>query len=368
MKSDKTPPRVLFAVPLFFVAVSALALAQNEAGLSSRDSRDGNPAPSRDSRWVQPSRENGDKLRWGFREGISVGLTPNRIRGLISIYTPYAGQRVDNNINFFAIEPVAKGETRRGFSELEQSQLDNKQGKRIWTSNDDGVEAHEPRDTEKPAPGVVRMENGEETLTVFFFVEPFRNGARVYVRAKFYASRPYEVEISTHARRDSRELAYCIVTATMGNYARLRRLFLRDGVKTAAEIWPDYAGDAFAPHAVFARERMIAGRDGYPYFVAAPDEKNPAEARHSDETGRRWRYVGRPVVQYWYCKDADDSLQGLVNGRVVYWASKTPIPGGISFENFELRKQFRGGDRFVFGVSPLSAEEFVGAISAKARH
>jgi len=338
------------ALPLFALLAALSALAQNETATP--------PAPSR---WLQPSPENGHKLRWGFKDGLSIGLTPNRIRGLISIYTPYAGQRPDNNINFFAIEPIPKGETRRGFSELEQSQLDDKKGKRIWTSNDDSDSAREPRETEKPATGIVQIENDEETLTVFFFVEPFRNQAKVYVKAKFYAGKPHEVEITTYARRDSRELANCIVTATMGNYARLRKLHLKNGIKTASEFWPDYKEHAFAPHKIIARDRMLTDKNGHPYFIATPDEKNPEAAPHADDTGRRWRYVGKPAVQYWYCKDPDDTLQGLVNGRVVYWASQTPIPGGISFENFELKKQFRNGDRFVFGITPLSVEDFVKA-------
>ena len=43
----------------------------------------------------------------------------------------------------------------------------------------------------------------------------------------------------------------------------------------------------------------------------------------------------------------------------VYWASNSPIPGGISFENFELKTPYRQGDSFVFGITPLSPEEFI---------
>jgi len=334
------------ALAILAFAAATSAFAQNEAAAGSR--------------WIQPSRENGYQLRWGFMDGIRVGLTPDIIRGLISIYTPYAGQRPDENLNFIAIEPIPKGQDRRGLSELEQSQLDGKKGKRIWTSNDDSPGAFEPRETKNPAPGIVRVENGEETLTVFFFVEPFRNQAKVFVRARFYASKPREVEFATYKRRDSCELASCVVTATMGNYARLRKLYLKgDKIKTASEIWPDYAGNAFAPHEIIATDKMRTGKDGCPYFIAAPDEKNPQAAQHVEGTGKRWRYTGKPVVQYWYCKDPDSSLQGLVNGRIVYWASQTPIPGGIAFENFEMKKQFKNGDRFVYGASPLSAEDFI---------
>jgi hypothetical protein len=34
----------------------------------------------------------------------------------------------------------------------------------------------------------------------------------------------------------------------------------------------------------------------------------------------------------------------------MYWNSKSPIPGGVSFENFELVSPFRQGEEFVFSV------------------
>lgn len=98
------------------------------------------------------------------------------------------------------------------------------------------------------AVGIVGMENGEETLTVYFFVEHFHNQAKVYLKAKFYANNPYEVELTTYKQPGSRELENCIITATMGNYARLRNLYLKDEIKSSPKIWPDYTEHAFAPH------------------------------------------------------------------------------------------------------------------------
>ena len=40
-----------------------------------------------------------------------------------------------------------------------------------------------------------------------------------------------------------------------------------------------------------------------------------------------------------------------VNGRFTYWLSRQPIPGGIAFENFEMRERFHDGQRFVFGIT-----------------
>ena len=36
-----------------------------------------------------------------------------------------------------------------------------------------------------------------------------------------------------------------------------------------------------------------------------------------------------------YCSNPSNELEGVVNGRYTYWASKSPIPGGIAYENFE---------------------------------
>jgi hypothetical protein len=311
--------------------------------------------------WIQPCEENNYKLRWGFRNGMHIGLTPDVIRGLITIYTPYAGQPADRVINFIAIEPIPENETERGFSELEMSDLDHKRGKRIWSS--DNEDNFEPKDGQQPAPGIIRKENGEETLTIFMIVEPFHNQARVYLKIKFYETKPHEVEITTCKRKDSKKIKHCIVTATMGNYARLRKLYLKDDVKTSSQIWPDYTEHAFTPHALVDKEQMITDKNGFPYFIAYPDEKNPSVAEYAEGTASHWKYEGKPATQYWYCKDPDNSLQGIVNGRIVYWASHDPIPGGVSFENFELKKDFRNGDRFVFGVTPFSPEEFVEIIT-----
>jgi hypothetical protein len=46
-----------------------------------------------------------------------------------------------------------------------------------------------------------------------------------------------------------------------------------------------------------------------------------------------------------------DDLHVAVNGRLTYWLSRHPIPGGVAPENFELRERFYQGQRFVFGIT-----------------
>jgi hypothetical protein len=47
----------------------------------------------------------------------------------------------------------------------------------------------------------------------------------------------------------------------------------------------------------------------------------------------------------------------VVNGRYTYWRSKQPVPGGIAFENFELKQRFREGQTFVFGITRRTPRE-----------
>lgn len=65
------------------------------------------------------------------------------------------------------------------------------------------------------------------------------------------------------------------------------------------------------------------------------------------------------MTQYW-AKDAGtfrDDLQVVVNGRYTYWQSSRPIPGGVAFENFEIRERFYNGQKFVFGITSKAPHE-----------
>lgn len=46
----------------------------------------------------------------------------------------------------------------------------------------------------------------------------------------------------------------------------------------------------------------------------------------------------------------------IVNARATHWASSNPIPGGPSFENFELTEPFRPGREFRFRIEPMKDE------------
>ncbi|MFV0268681.1 MAG: hypothetical protein ACK5HT_16270 [Draconibacterium sp.] len=310
--------------------------------------------------WIQPSRERLAMPVWGHVNGIQVGLAPlPGPRGLLRIYTPYLGLERAEVMNFIALEPIPKGNENRGLSELEMSSIDKgKRGKRFWSSNESTAVI--PLNEDFPARGLVENINGEETLTLYIFSEPFDNGARVYVRLRFFESRPYEFSITTYTYEGSVDLDYFITTATMGNKARLRTLYLKDGQKSALEIWPEYEDIHFTPHQHFTQKEMIKDKNGRAYFMSKPKEKDYSKAVYAPGTSGHWQYHGKAATQYWIKEKPNKNLKGLVNGRFAYWASDDPIPGGIAFENFEMKEPFQNGATFFFGISQEKLDEIIG--------
>jgi hypothetical protein len=289
--------------------------------------------------WLRPSTTQPSPPLWGHTDGIRVGLHPLRgPRGLLRVYAPYLRNENDHVINFIAVEPIAAGGKDRGLSELEHSKLDDAQGKRMWARHEHGE---------------IVNKDGVERLVTYVEVEPFDNGAHVYLRLTFRADRKDEGAIVVFTHDDSKPLDRCILTATMGNYARLRKLRLEDRIVRAEELWSGYTGDGFTPHATFDLARLQRTEQGHAIATVEPNEANPLEATYAPGTRAHWRYTGKVARQYWRCEDPDPALQVKVNGRYVYWKSRAPIPGGVAFENFEMVAPFKQGQEFIFGVEPV---------------
>jgi hypothetical protein len=66
------------------------------------------------------------------------------------------------------------------------------------------------------------------------------------------------------------------------------------------------------------------------------------------------------VTQYWKKPRGTfrEDLHVAVNARATYWQTMQPIPGGVAFENFEMRERFYEGQEFVFGIMARIPEEF----------
>ena len=90
--------------------------------------------------------------------------------------------------------------------------------------------------------------------------------------------------------------------------------------------------------------------------AATGDEAEPAAANYDAVVPPHWRYRGRVATQYWRAP-AQAGLIARVNGRATFWATMARIPGGISFENFELQAPFTPGQEFSFSVIPAGPDE-----------
>ncbi|MBN1853615.1 MAG: hypothetical protein JW829_12860 [Pirellulales bacterium] len=269
-------------------------------------------------------------------------------RGLIRIYAPYLGQPTGRMINFIAVEPIISGQENRGFSELESSQLDGVRGKRFWSV--DVLDDLSPRSPERPARGIVSQNGPVEILELFLLIERFQSGAHPYIKIHFQSDRPHEVRLTAFAHDDSKPMDSCVLTATMGNYARLRRLHLADRIVLSTDLWPQFHGYGFAPPIDFPLNRLVRTPEGDAYVAATTNEDDPENASYAMRTAKGWKYQGKRAIQYWRCENPPDNLRVRVNGRAFYWASRRPIPGGISFENFEMIAEFRDHAQFWFGV------------------
>jgi len=180
-----------------------------------------------------------------------------------------------------------------------------------------------------------------------------------YLRLCFRADRPHVLGIATFIHEDSTPLKHRIVTATMGNFARLRKLQLAQCTILAGELWPKYRGSGFTSHARFPIDELVRTPEGHAVAVTSPNAARPGDAKYAPGTRMHWRYIYEAAAQHGRSENPHAGLELWVNGRSFYWSSETPIPGGVAYENFEMVAPFRQGEEFWFGVEPLSANSSV---------
>jgi hypothetical protein len=325
--------------------IGATAVQQASTGQQAADEQ-----PS--GRWVR-GKLNVYQPLWGLRGGLLFGIQPHNDakgrppRGLIAIHYPVLNRDEYNLINFIAVEPIVGGQ--RGLSELELSRLDGVPGKRIWAS----VESGDARPQTPVEPGKLTLPMpGVEQLEVVLRVERFDNGAHVCLVVTQRSDAPDEIQFTLHAEPDSAPLQYCVLTATMGNKARTRLLWLNNDVVSSQRLYPSYRELGFVPHSVFPLQRLLRTEAGDVLVAVTTDEQDPAAVFPFPGT-RLWYYGGAKVTQYWRKPKATfgNALCAAVNARYTYWGSKQPIPGGIAFENFEMREPFSEGQCFAFGMT-----------------
>jgi hypothetical protein len=307
------------------------------------------PTPPPTASWLRPAPGATSEPIWGIEGGLSVGLWPTSgPRGLLRIYTPFLGQPPGRMLNFISVEPVIRGD--RAQSELDKGR-DGKPGLLMWAADSrEGLGT--TGDPKTPTSGRIEQIDGIEMLTFFIATEPFRTGARPVIQVLLRADRPREVGLRVYSAPGGTRMDSCVLSATMGNYARLRRLWLSGEVVDSRKLWPTFTPDplGFAPWRAWNRDGLLRS-DGQLVVAATSDEPDPAAADYDAKVPKHWRYEGRPCTQYWRTAAVPEAVV-RVNGRTTYWGGGGPIPGGIAYENFEMEAPFADGQEFWFGVTP----------------
>jgi hypothetical protein len=349
--------RHLIVLVVLFVSLLLIApLSYSE--LASADSA---------SPWILP--ETPHNLYWGHRDGIVFSIWPGSLRvskskrnkggprGLIRIGYYDASEKRSIMLNFIAIEPIVNG--KRGYSELEISQLDQVRGKRLWPVHPmlaADLKPQEPHPS-KEATRLFRHPDGYEVMEVGIGVEPFLNGAHPYLVLSIDSRRPHEIIMKTYHMPDSADMKLCILTATMGNLIRARHLWLAGEVVESSKLFKNYKGFQFAGDQYFVRDKLLE-KDGWLWAAITSDEEDPASVwPFAPKQG--WHYDGAPVTQYWRVPNdhQEERCAAKVNGRAVYWMSRKHIPGGVAYENFDINRPYHPGGKFIFGITQTRPEK-----------
>jgi hypothetical protein len=340
-------PVLLLAAATIFAFATRSARAQNNAATPQADAAS--------SPWIQPHAP-GDPLIWGRKDGILFGLPSD---GGLRVISPTTGKPA--LLNYIAVEPVVLGPGSRGsrmaFSELEPSRLDpGEHGKRLWVDLSSYDKANLPTGTletfasERNRPVI-------EHLSVQIDVERFSaNGAHVHLIASIDSDHPDELRLTVYQDNDSPAIEELALTATMGNYERLRRLWLHRCVVDSREVMGSYTGEAFDDPPNYPLRDMLRTGDGDAIVFATSNEATPSAAAAPGH----WHYDLPKLTQYWRiaAHEIQPDLRVRVNGRRVYWASHNVVPGGIAYENFDVRQRYLPGQTFIYGITDKSPWQF----------
>lgn len=332
--------------------------------------------------WIRPGDEKSPPI-WGIHNGIVIGLWPASIdrggpgteggpRGLLRIGYEYKGMVY--LINYIAVEPVVDADME--FSEVSPSRVDDKWGKFFWAAPDTtrgGGSFFPYANTRGILSHPDKLHPETEELSFYIFMEKFLDGAHPYLKISIRSDNPGELCLQIFNHVKSAKMERCALTATMGNYSRLRLLYLKDKVIDSRKLFAGYDDIEFAEKKPYPASQLLRNKKG-DYMVCAESSESfselaawPQQPAYLAAWG--WRY--RPfykLTQYWRvdASDYDPSLQVRVNGRAKYWGGDSPdrskyitVPGGPAFENFEMRENYKPGQKFYFGLTMKPAQEFI---------
>ncbi len=337
------------------------------------------------SKWIRPQNGRSPAV-WGIRNGIVIGLCPTPVgsflqetrggpRGLLRIGYNFDGKTY--LINYIAIEPVVDGE--KEYSEISPSRVDGNIGKFIWASARKKPGKYYPSAITRGKITHPDPENHKvEQLSFYLFMEKFMNGAHPYLKVTIRSDKPNEIGLQIFNQKDSAPMQQCPLTATMGNYSRIRLLYLKNKIVDSRKLYKDFDGIHFVEKKSYPANKLIKTAKGYYIALATTNGSFSQLASWPQDSSylanQWWRY--RPpfkVTQYWKTKataGSDSTLHVRVNGRAKYYqgGSDDPhdyidVPGGVAFENFEMREKYHPGEKFYFGITRKSPQEMKVEIS-----
>ncbi|MDB4413461.1 sel1 repeat family protein, partial [Pirellulaceae bacterium] len=321
----------------------------NNSGLANKDVV--NEQPELDSGgFVYPDQEDpNSRPVWGHKNGLRIGLAlPPGPNGVIRIYAPFLDQEFPQVVNFITIEPTVAGQQRRDQSELLTSNVrPNQQGLLFWASNTLKSTVKTP----KSATGIVDEQRG--ILRLFIHTERFKNGAVPIIECVFDRKQPYEVKFITHAAGNSKPMATCTLSATMGHYGLLNLVKLANGrIASSQSLWANQQPNQFGylDWRKWRSNQLLKSRDGR-YLVEFSSDAKFDSLNYRRDTPANWQYQGKKAIQYWRSESDSNPVAGA-SGRKTFWGTDAPMPVGTCFANTELIIPFKPGRAIWFGVRP----------------
>lgn len=356
---------------MFFIfAASALVLI---IGVSQLFPRPGPPQNGDEDVWIYPESDDANPL-WGVKNGIVFGTEKAEMdfkpggawaKGLLRI-----GWRDEEGkshfFNYIGVTIIQLG-SRVDSSEIQRITFnpDNKDYASALQDllnqyPDNSSEVQDFISLEKNPPAslsqVTTFEDDE--MTVLFRLSTFQyTEAKIYLIIVVNRNNPREIKISTYNQEEeANPLNFIVISATWGNLARLRDLYLGNRTVNARELFEgeELGNWCFYPRVGFGVDELIVDEEGTVTVYAGNDEEGEWIA---DLGNGAPYYDGEKFYQYWrkYAGSYSDELHVAVNGREKYFGGfvnpcgNKDITGGVSYENFEMIEEYYLGQTFWFG-------------------
>jgi len=333
--------KIVFAVVLLILVVLLAACIFRKPTDNNGNGANDGTNPNLHGDWIYPATAN-DNSVWGIKKGIAFGVqrngTPPQIDeapggtwapGLLYImWTDSQGKT-----HFF---------NYLGFEVLSAKGLDQSEAEKIVFT-----------------PGEPKIENN--IMTVVFKMSEFqRNKISGIITVRIDKNHPREIEISAqNPDQETDPVLYFHVSATAGNLARLRNLYLKDEVVNSRELFAGMQQNAacFYPLQTFDLSKLPIDAAGNITVYAGNDETGQWVGDWGSATAPF--YGGQKFYQYWkkYPGSYKDDLKITVNARDKYFSgflnscNGKQVLGGVAYENFDMAEQYFDGQTFWYGYS-----------------